>query len=109
MAWAFSQERKGSDRQSFIYTGKLTPSGNYALGGEVVPFRGKMPTTKQPVFVDVRGKAGYVYEYDYANDKLLVRQEGAAAAPAVELAAAAYPAGVTGDDIRFTATYPKFG
>ena len=109
MALALSDERKGPGLREFIYSAKVTPSGNYVAGGEVLGLHGKMPTTKRPVAVNIRGRAGYVYEYDYDTDKMLVRQEGAAGAPAVEIAAAAYPAGVTGDHIRVEAKFNKFG
>ena len=97
--------------------GTLALSGSYVGGGEDMSsaWTGLIPgSTKKPVDMTVHGEAGYVYEYDFANDKLLVREQtdpadtGGANIPLVELAAAAYPAGVSGDTIRFVAYFEKF-
>lgn len=84
----------------------LVFSGNYATNGDVYDFAAISQGVGQPLFVDIRGKAGFSYEYDLANKKIIVRQQlnpanaGGADIPFTELAAAAYPAGVTGDVVR---------
>ena len=84
----------------------LTFSGNYATGGDSFDFATIQQGGAQPIWVDIRGKAGYSYEYDFTNKKIIVRQQkdpaaaGGADIPLPELAAAGYPAGVTGDAIR---------
>src|SRR5687768_16545313 len=110
MAGAFSQEVKDqTGKAAFLYAAKLTASGSYATGGEVLGLRGKMPTLSNPTAVIVVGKAGFIYEYDHATDKLLVRvnDAGGANAPNAEHTVAGYVAGVTGDDIRLLAIFPR--
>lgn len=97
--------------------GTIALSGNYVSGGEDMSsaWTGLIPgSTKKPVDLLVNGIAGYDYKFDFANDTLLVREQtdpaagGGANIPLVELAAAAYPAGVSGDTIRFVAYFEKF-
>lgn len=84
----------------------LVFSGNYAAGGDLIDFANIQEGVVQPIWVDIRGKAGYSYEYDFAAKKVIVRQQkdpaaaGGADIPLPELAAAAYPAGVTGDVVK---------
>jgi len=55
----------------------LTASGSYATGGDTLDFAPLMGyTNKQPTWVDIQGLAGFIYEYDKANKKVLVRQVG---------------------------------
>lgn len=100
------------DGKRLHIVGTLTASGNYATGGDAVDFQAVITDVRgirsQPSWVEIRGKAGYVYEYDYTNKKVMARQEAAAANPADELSAAAYPAGVTGDTIRAYVVVKKF-
>lgn len=93
-------------------TGRITGiatlvfSGNYVANGDTYDFAALTEGGAQPTHVMIMGKAGYHYEYDYTNKKILVRQQrdpaaaGGADIPFTELAAAAYPAGVTGDAVR---------
>ena len=77
-------------------------SGNYPANGEPVDFSAVVGfTNREPDDVDVMGKAGFVYQYDPVNDKILVycNTAGGANAPLGEHTAAAYAAGVTGDSI----------
>lgn len=81
-------------------------SGSYATGGELYDFAAVQWGYIQPIWVHIQGKAGYFYEYDFTNKKIIVRQQinpaaaGGADVPFSELAAAAYPAGVTGDSVK---------
>jgi hypothetical protein len=77
-------------------------TGSYVAGGEVLT---PPKTIKQLLrgvgngnlyYVTIQTKAGYHFEYDYATDKILVKQGGAAVSnPEAEIAAAAYPAALT--------------
>jgi len=88
----------------------------YAAGGLVLTganFRAKTVLSPEalPQVLHARGIAGYYYEYNRATGKLLVRAQTNAAAedaPLGELAAAAIPAGVSGDTISFIAIFDKF-
>ena len=58
----------------------LVASGSYSTGGDSLDFAPVMGyTNKQPTWVHIEGIAGYIYEYDYTNKKVLVRQSGSAA------------------------------
>lgn len=87
----------------------ITPSGNYATGGDTLDlmslcgFVGRLPT-----FVTIRGKAGFIYEWagngpasnrTTANQKMLVfcNTAGGANAALGEHTAAAYVAGILAD------------
>lgn len=54
-------------------------AGDYVTGGFTMDFQANIPhisTSKQPIWVDIRGIAGYKYEYDYTNKKIIIRQTG---------------------------------
>jgi hypothetical protein len=91
--------------------GTLVASGNYAANGDVVDFTqlGSILRAKDPLFVDIQGKAGFIYQYDITNKKVLVYSNtaGGANAPLGEHTAAAYAAGVTGDTIRVRMVFSK--
>jgi hypothetical protein len=83
----------------------LAFSGNYTAGGETLDFAQYQQGSVQPSFVQIQGRAGFGYTYDSSTKKLQVRgSDPAAAGGAIaglpEIAAAAYPAGVTGDAVR---------
>lgn len=97
---------------------QITASGNYATGGDTLdieaitgaPGLAMPPNTRQlPMQVTVTGAAGYIYQFvqgtDNANAKLKVLQSAGSAAPLAEIAASAYPAGVTGDTIIARASF----
>jgi hypothetical protein len=115
MALAVTFRDVWTDGRRLHAIGTIVASGNYVSAGDALDIKAAAGNAKgqrwmansDPDLVIVTGKAGYMYEYDRVAKKLKVRQEGAAAAPAVELAAAAYPAGVTGDTIDFYAVGKK--
>src|SRR5947208_10910258 len=81
--------------------GTLVFSGNYAAGGDPFDFGTLTEGSAQPLIVHIRGKNGFIYEYDFAAKKIMVRgQQPTSATAGViatdEIAAAAYPGGVTG-------------
>ncbi len=84
------------------------PAGGIPVPTPAVPGIGA--TTKASIF-RANGLAGYLFQYDRANAKLLVgAQTNAAAedAPLGELAASAVPAALSGDTIYFHGIYKKF-
>lgn len=107
-----------SDGKRVHVVGTLLAAGNYVTNGIAldlpVALSSQVPgISAQPVHVQVQGIAGYFYEYDKANKKVLIRQQtdpaaaGGANIPFVQLAAAALPAGVTGDTISFYAIFKQ--
>lgn len=112
MAMTFTQS--GKRRQSLagiMVPGTLAASDSYATGGDAVDFRqlGSIYRAKDPYLVIAMGKAGFVYQYDYANRKMLVfcNTAGGANAALGEHTAAAYAAGVSGDTIKCLLFFDK--
>lgn len=110
MAMAVSSSRPFRLGNVMGATGVLTPSGNYATGGDTVDFT-VLPRYfdgRKPDFLMIVGKAGYIYAYDAANGKVMTffgDNNNAVDGPLIEIPAAAYPAGVTGDVITFFAVW----
>jgi hypothetical protein len=89
-----------------IIIGTLTFSGVYAALGDPFDFGTITEGSGQPLIVRIATKNGFMYNYDYVNKKILVRgytptSATAGVIPFDEIAAGAYPAGVTGDPVRF--------
>lgn len=79
--------------------GELTFSGSYVTGGEVPTWNKPAGVMGNPAFVQLSGgRSDNRYQYNPDNGKILVR-----AAAGTEIAAAAYPAGVTGDKVQYMA------
>lgn len=73
MAATLVKRTKTSGEIVGIFT--LTASGSYSTGGDSLDFSTIIGfTNQQPDFVQIVGIAGYRYEYDIANKKVLVRQ-----------------------------------
>lgn len=110
MALATTVQKKYARLREIVLKTLITPSGSYATGGDALDFRG-LPgwTPEDPIQVDIKGKGGYIYEYDYQNRKMLVRIATTTGAniPLAEHSAAAYAAGVTADVIIAFVTYEK--
>ena len=104
MAYTLSIVSQSSTQRAVTVYGTIALSGSYVSGGEAIPASAfKSGSSKKPYIVGVVGKAGQTYQYDVEAEKLKCF------AGATETTAGAYPAGVTGDVIRFAATFPKFG
>jgi hypothetical protein len=85
--------------------GDFTFSGNYVAGGEVPNWTNPAGTAGNPVVVQILGgRTDNRYQYNPDNGKILVR-----AAAGAEIAAAGYPAGVTGDKVQYLAYWNPFG
>lgn len=77
---------------------EITFSGTYPTGGETLDFTSTIKRGSgigKTIMVIPEGKAGYEFEWDRANSKLKVNTTAA-----TELAAAAYPAGLTAGTLR---------
>jgi len=82
--------------------GTLAFSGNYVVSGEVPSGLNKPGTIKNPLWAEFYSKGDHTFKFDAATGKILVYAPGGA-----QLAAAAYPAGVTGDVVTMEVEYPK--
>jgi hypothetical protein len=100
--------------------GTLTFSGNYASGGEAIAWAGlgtqgaQIPSSQAPiqVYVQSQGGSGWLYGWNAGTAKVQVfGQHPTNATTGIialeELAAAAYPSGVTGDTVTFLAVFKK--
>jgi len=108
MAIAVAVTNQFDNGQVLEVLGTFTASGNYVASGDAVAWTSlNIKSTRAPLHVSVVGIAGYVYEYDIAAQTLWVRESVAAGNPLAEIPVAPYPAGITGDTIRFRALFPK--
>lgn len=112
MTLAISNIKKVKDGKTFELTATVALSGSYPALGEPLDLSGYNPfvSTRQPDIVNAVGKAGFQYQYDHANKKLMVRvnDAGGVNAPMGEHTAAAYAAGVSGDTIIIRATWLSY-
>lgn len=93
-----------------ILNGTVALSGNASAGGEVLNFLSLNVGVGTPSSVKVwsEGASGYIYQFKASTGALFVMVQGAAATdPLAPLTSGAYPAGVTGDVIRFEAKFAK--
>jgi len=111
LALAISVTQHWADLKRLHVIGTITASGNYVTGGDTLNFTNpKIKSSKVPDIVTIHGRAvgpAYLYQFvcgtTQANGKMIV----ADVATGAELAAAPYPAGVTGDTIEFHAVFKK--
>ena len=113
MALAINVQQVETDQKGVYIFGTLTASGNYATGGDTLDFTAvgvvdKIAAGTAPVQVWIGGTTGDSYGWvvgsSLANGKVKINT-----ASATELAAAAYPARITGDaNIQFEAIFKKF-
>lgn len=93
---------RGNNFLLVVFTVTADTGANYAAGGESLDLKGlNLTSPKQPVFVHLIGKAGFVYQYDLAAKKVFIylNTAGGADAPLGEHSNAAPVAGVLGDVI----------
>ena len=91
--------------------GTLTATGSYVTGGDTLDLTNQslIPAGALPKQLSVFTQTGQVFTYAWilgsalTNGKLKIYQAGG-----TELAAGAYPAGITADIIAFSAVFPKF-
>ena len=96
-----------TDGKRIHVIGTITASGNYTTGGDTVSLAlPQIKSNSAPLFVDVKGQAGYTYQFKPGtsmSNGLLGCYSGG-----TETAAGAYPGGITGDIITFHAIFHKF-
>jgi len=99
--------KKGTDGRSRSILGTLALTGTYPTLGDPLDFGPHDRLQKQPDLVRVFSKAGFVYQYDHENKKLLsyANTAGGANAPLGEHTNATYVAGILADVPRFEATW----
>jgi hypothetical protein len=117
MALAFTLVDSWDDGQRIHVAGTVAASGSYATGGDTLDLSGLgalgVPTAQPPVKGTgaMDGLAGYDYCFSPGAapdaNKVKIFEQGASAGAFAELAAGAYPAGITGDTITFYGVFPK--
>jgi hypothetical protein len=117
-----SYAQNDTTQSTQIVRGKLTFTGNYVTNGDTLSFANiyGIQSLSVPIRVFVyeqppAGTAPGGYEYVFcpgttnANGKLVVLVGAAAISlPMAQLAAGAYPAGITGGFVYFEAIFPTF-
>ena len=111
MAIAVTVSKSWHDGKKFHAVGTLAFSGSYTTGGDTVDLSGgPTKSSRVPIRVTVGGQSGFIYKFapgtTIANGKVLVfGQQPTSATTGIialdQIAAAAYPAGVTGDTVDF--------
>lgn len=101
----------------FIVTGTIAFSGSYSATEALSFAVQNLPVTKAPKHVHIYGLAGYVYTYqraatapNAANGEVQVWHadyDAVADGALIEIPVAAYPAGVSGDTVRFMAVFER--
>lgn len=109
MPIALSNIKKVKENRSLSMTATVTLSGTYPTNGDPLDLSSYNPLVsgRQPDEVDVQGKAGFVYQYDGVNKKLItyVNTAGGANTALGEHTNATYVAGILADPIRLKAQW----
>ena len=95
----------------------IVPTGTYGAPDTLDLSSLGLPTTAVPDFYDITSAknlpSGYFYIYipgtTLANGRFAVAQCAGSAAPAADIGAGAYPAGVTGDTIKARFEFINYG
>lgn len=99
----------------YIYF-SVAAAGLYVGNGDVLDLTALgdvLKSSRPPLQVTLQGNAGYFYSYKkaavptQANGKFQVSQCAGAGAPAADIGAGAYPAGVLADVITGCAIFPR--
>jgi len=115
MALTFTLVDTWDDGKRVHVTGTVAASGSYTTGGDTLDLS-EFPiiaSTQPPIqgtgWMD--GLAGYDYVFAPGpamnSNKVKIFQQGASAGAFPEMAAGAYPAGITGDTISFYGIFKK--
>lgn len=113
MAIAVAVTDQWDDGKRLHVIGTFTFSGNYPAAGEVPAFGAasgtniKTSRATTPLWVSIFNAAGYQLVYTISSGKVRVNLSGTADAVFNQLAAAAYPAGLTGAVTNFYAIFNK--
>jgi hypothetical protein len=99
MAVTISVKKRVKPGNSMVHLCQLTLSGSYPTGGDTLDLSVTGFTNRKPDMAIIQGIAGYIYQWDRANNKLFVRGGAGAAAALAEFTSGAYSAALTGDTI----------
>jgi len=99
MAVAISVKKRVKPGNTLVALCQLTLSGSYPTGGDTCDLSTTGFTNRKPDMAIIQGIAGYIYQWDRANNKLFVRGGAAAAVALTEFTSGAYSAALTGDTI----------
>ena len=109
-----SRSKTDVSERHLIAFGTITvAAGDYATGGLTLSLAdAAISASWLPVWVDILSPtSGYTYRFNpgttLANGKMLIFVQNGTTGPLAQLAAAATPAGVTGDTINFQARFTK--
>ncbi len=109
MALALTVTNHWDDGKRLHVVAGLTPSGNYAAGGDAIPLTSTdIKSRKAPIMAIPMGTGSAVYDYLVTINanvlvlKIVTRSTG------TELAAGAYPAGILADLIGVYMIFHKF-
>jgi len=115
MALSFTLVDTWDDGKRIHVAGTVAASGNYSTGGDTLDLSQfpAVAATQSPIqgaaWMD--GLSGYDYVFAPGsamnNGKVKIFQQGASAGAFPELAAGAYPGGITGDTITFYGIFKK--
>ena len=115
MALTFTLVDTWDDGKRIHVAGTVAASGNYSTGGDTLDLSqfpivaSTQPPIQGTAWMD--GLAGYDYVFSSGsamnNSKVKIFAQGASAGAFPELAAGAYPGGITGDSITFYGIFPK--
>ena len=108
MSLAFTLVDQWHDGKRQHLVGTIAASSSYVTGGDTLDLSDDLlPSQEVPVAMEIHGEAGFVYNYipgtDLSDGKVMTRYadyDAVADGALIEIPAAAYPAGVTGDTIR---------
>jgi hypothetical protein len=112
MSLSASKNDEWYDGKRYWVSLTITASGSYSTGGDTLNIASLVKSAKVPIkgFAQVEGQAGYQYCFvpgsDNTTHKVKIFQSGTASASFNELAAGAYPAGITGDTIVGVFCFP---
>lgn len=99
MTLAVTKRKQGGN--GLIAYVSITNSGDYPTGGDSVDFVAAVGITgRKPDLAVITGIAGYIYQWDKANNKVFVRGSAATAGAALaEFTSGAYSAALTADTV----------
>lgn len=106
MSLAVTVTKKWHDSKKLHVVGTIVASSTYATGGDTLSFASLGINSSQPPFwVKFNSLNGYSYVYAAGGGTQATGLMRANTASNTELAAGAYPAGITGDTIQFYALF----
>jgi hypothetical protein len=91
--------------------GILVASGNYPAGGDAIPFNNPLiKTGMAPTWIEAQGMGGFNYigvPGAFLSSPPNAKLRCITSSTGVEVAAGAYPAGITANPIQFRAIFPR--